>query len=149
MQVLLAPLPKQALIMKKVQKSDYKSNKNPDTDIINSGCFNIEFFRVNHSIPEAMGLAVHTPKWLIVHTGDFKIDFTPAVDKVADIAKIARIWQEWVKLLLSDSTNATKPGRTISEKQIWDTLEIIIKDSKSRLIIATFSSLIWRISQKW
>lgn len=120
---------------------------NPDVDIIKLWAFSIEFFRVNHSIPEAMWLAVHTPKWLIVHTWDFKIDFTPAVDKVADIAKIARIWQEWVKLFFSDSTNSTKPWRTPSEKQIWDAMEWVIKSSNSRLIVATFSSLIWRIAQ--
>jgi ribonuclease J len=119
----------------------------PDKDIVKAGVFTVEFFRVNHSIPEAVWLAIHTPKWLIVHTWDFKIDYTPALDKVADLAKIARIWQEWVKILFSDSTNATKPWRTPSEQQIGETLEQIIKESKSRLIIATFSSLIWRISQ--
>lgn len=120
---------------------------NPDTDIVKLWCFSVEFFRVNHSIPEPVWLAVHTPKGLIVHTWDFKIDYTPAIDKVADLAKMARIWQEWVKLLFSDSTNATKPWRSPSEKQIWDSLEKVIKDSKSRLVIATFSSLIWRIVQ--
>ncbi len=119
----------------------------PDKDVVKVWCYTVEFFRVNHSIPEAVGLAIHTPKWLIVHTWDFKIDYTPALDKVADLAKIARIWQEWVKLLFSDSTNATIPWRTPSEQQIWETLEQIIKESKTRLIIATFSSLIWRISQ--
>ena len=119
----------------------------PDKDIVKAGVFTVEFFRVNHSIPEAVWLAIHTPKWLIVHTWDFKIDYTPALDKVADLAKIARIWQEWVKILFSDSTNATKPWRTPSEQQIGETLEQIIKESKSRLIIATFSSLIWRIAQ--
>ena len=119
----------------------------PDKDIVKAWCYTVEFFRVNHSIPEAIGLAIHTPKGLIVHTWDFKIDYTPALDKVADLAKIARIGQEGVKIMFSDSTNATKPWRTPSEKQIWETLEQIIKESKSRLIIATFSSLIGRIAQ--
>lgn len=120
---------------------------NPDIDIISLWCYNIEFFRVNHSIPEPIWIALHTPKWLIVHTWDFKIDFTPAIDKPADLAKISRIGQEWVKLLFSDSTNANKPGRTPSEKKIGEELEKVIKDSNSRLIVATFSSLIWRIAQ--
>lgn len=129
-----------------IKKFKYKL-VNPDIDIINLWCFNIEFFRVNHSIPEPMWLAIHTPKWLIVHTWDFKIDFTPAIDKPADLWKISRIWQEWVKLMFSDSTNSWKPWRTPSEKQIWESIENVIKSSDSRLIIATFSSLIWRISQ--
>ncbi len=120
---------------------------NPDVDILKLGVFTIEFFRVNHSIPEAMGMAIHTPKWLVVHTGDFKIDFTPAVDLPADLAKIARTGSEGVKLLFADSTNATKPGRTPSEKQIWESLEKIIKEVNGRLIIATFSSLVGRIKQ--
>jgi len=119
----------------------------PDVDILKLWVFTIEFFRVNHSIPEAMGMAIHTPKGLVVHTWDFKIDFTPAVDKPADLAKIARIGSEWVKLLFADSTNATRPGRTPSEKQIGESLEKIIKEADGRLIIATFSSLIWRIKQ--
>ncbi len=120
---------------------------NPDIDILSLWVFNVEFFRVNHSIPEPMGLSIYTPKWLVVHTWDFKIDFTPAIDKTADLAKIARIWQEWVKVLMSDSTNATKPWKSPSELQVWQSLEQIIKNSNSRLIIATFSSLIWRIAQ--
>lgn len=120
---------------------------NPDVNILSLWCFTVEFFRVNHSIPEAMWLSINTPKWLLVTTWDFKIDYTPAVDKVADLAKIARIWQEWVKLFFSDSTNALKPWSPPSEKQIWESLWSVIEHSKSRLIIATYSSLIWRLSQ--
>ncbi|MEF2175762.1 MAG: ribonuclease J [Candidatus Absconditabacteria bacterium] len=120
---------------------------NPDVNILSLGCFTVEFFRVNHSIPEAMGLSINTPKGLLVTTGDFKIDYTPAVDKVADLAKIARIGQEGVKLFFSDSTNALKPGSPPSEKQIGESLGSVIEHSKSRLIIATYSSLIGRLSQ--
>ena len=119
----------------------------PEVDIIKLGQFSIEFFWVNHSIPESMWLAIHTPKGLMLHTWDFKIDFTPAVDKPADLAKIARIWKEGVRLMFSDSTNAGRPWRTPSEKSIWESLEQVIKESDSRLIIATFSSLIWRLKQ--
>ena len=120
---------------------------NPDTDLIKLWVFTTEFFRVNHNIPETMWLAMHSPKWLIVFTWDFKIDFTPAIDKPADIAKIARLWQEWVKVLLCESTNAIKPGRTPSEKTIWDNLEMLIREAKWRLIVATFASNVWRIIQ--
>lgn len=119
----------------------------PDVDIIKLGCFTAEFFRVNHNIPESMGIAIHTPKGLMVTTGDYKIDFTPAIDKPADLAKIARIGQEGVKIMFGESTNATKPGRTPSEKGIGDTLETIIKAANTRLIIATFASNVGRLIQ--
>ncbi len=120
---------------------------NPDTDVLKFGCYTVEFFHVNHNIPESMGMSIHTPKWLIVTTGDFKIDFTPAIDKPADLAKIARIWQEGVKLLMCESTNAIKPGRTISEKAIGDTIDALVKETNSRLIVATFASNVGRVIQ--
>lgn len=140
-------LTKKSLEEKKIVNKCNINIINPDIDLIKLWCFTIEFFRVNHSIPEAVWLNIHTPKWNIVHSWDFKIDFTPAVDKPADLAKIARIWQEGVLLFFSDSTNAHRPGTTPSEKNIWESLENSIKNVKWRLIIATFSSLIWRIKQ--
>ena len=113
---------------------------NPDLDILKLGCFTIESFRVNHNIPESLGFSIHTPKGLVVTPGDYKIDFTPAIDKPADMAKIARIGQEGVRLMLGESTNAMKPGRTLSEMVIGQNLDSIIKHSKGRLIIATFAS---------
>ena len=120
---------------------------NPDLDILKLGCFTIESFRVNHNIPESLGFSIHTPKGLVVTPGDYKIDFTPAIDKPADMAKIARIGQEGVRLMLGESTNAMKPGRTLSEMVIGQNLDGIIKHAKGRLIIATFASNVGRLIQ--
>ena len=110
--------------------------------------FKVEFFRQNHSIPDSTWVYIESPNAKIIHTWDFKIDFTPAVDKPADLARIWRIWNRWINLLLSDSTNATKKWFTKSEKEIWESLDHLIeKHRKWRMIIATFSSLIWRIQQ--
>ena len=120
---------------------------NPDIDIIKLGVFTIEFVHVNHNIPETMAIAIHTPKWLIFNTADFKVDFTPAIDKPADLNKIARIWNEWVKLYIWDSLNSwsTKPAK--SEKEIWENLEKVVKNISWRVIVATFASNVGRIMQ--
>ncbi len=138
---------RKSLEEKKILKQATLNVIDPDIDLVKMGVFTIEFFRVNHSIPDAVWLNIHTPKGNILHTWDFKIDFTPAVDKPADLAKIARIWQEGVLLMFSDSTNATRVWRTPSESVIWEALDKEIKETKWRLIIATFASLIWRIAQ--
>lgn len=119
----------------------------PDTDILKFGAFTVESFRVNHNVPESIGFAVHTPKGLVVTAGDYKIDFSPAIDKPADMAKIARIGQEGVRLFLGESTNAMKPGRTISERVIGINLDAAIKAAPGRLVIATFASNIGRVIQ--
>lgn len=118
-----------------------------DKKIIDLGNFKVENFHVNHNIPDSIGLAIHTPVGIIVHTCDFKFDFTPIGDKPADIARIAQIGAEGVKVLLSDSTNAENPGHSISEKTIMENLEEIFKVAKGKIIAATFSSLIMRIQQ--
>jgi len=117
------------------------------TDKIKLGCFKIEFFHVNHNIPDGLGLVIDTPVGRIVHTGDFKFDHTPIGDEPADISRITQIANKGVDVLMSDSTGAEKPGRSISEKDIQDNLEIIFKESKGRIIISTFASLISRIQQ--
>jgi ribonuclease J len=109
--------------------------------------FEIDFFRVNHSIPDAYGLHIKTPNGSMVHTGDFKFDFTPADGVASDIAKISRIGKQGVTALFSDSTNATKPGHTISEKVVGNNLNKSIENAEGRIIIASFSSLIGRIQQ--
>lgn len=119
----------------------------PDTDIIKLGCFTIEFVRVNHNIPETMAQAIYTPKWVIFNSSDFKFDHTPAIDKPADLAKIARIWTEWVKLYIWDSLWCQKQGRAISEQEVGKVLERIVKDTDSRIIVATFASNVWRVIQ--
>ena len=140
------------LIKRNLNEQDQKKMKykiiNPDIDIIKLWQFLVEPFRVNHSIPESMWYAIHTPKGNIVHSWDFKIDFIPAIDKPADLGKISRIWQEWVKLYLWESTNARTPWHTPSEKLIWENLEQVIKNHPNqRMIISTFASNIWRLIQ--
>ncbi len=139
------------LIRKSLDEKDNKQLKykilDPDMDILKLGVFTVEIFRVNHSIPESLGFSIYTPKGLIVHAWDYKIDHTPSIDKPADIGKISRIGQEGVRIFLWESTNANKPGHSISEKVIGDALDSIIRDCKSRMIISTFASNIGRIIQ--
>ncbi len=116
-------------------------------DKIKLGCFEIEFFRVNHNIPDGVGLAISTPEGLIVHTGDFKFDHSPIGDEPADISKIAQIGSRGVLALLSDSTNAEAPGYSISEKTIQDNLELIFQSAPGRIIIGTFASLLSRVQE--
>lgn len=131
---------------KTVNRLKYKI-VNPDTDLVKLGCFEIEFIRVNHNIPETFALSINTPKWVIFTSADFKIDHSPAIDKPADLAKIARIGTEWVKLYIGDSLGSDKPGRSRSEKIIWESLDELIKNAKGRLIIAVFASNVGRVIQ--
>jgi len=120
---------------------------NPEIDIVKLGCFTVEFVHVNHNIPETMAMAIHTPKGLIFNTADFKVDFTPAIDKPADLTKIARIGNEWVKLYIWDSLGSGSRWVPKSEKEIWDNLEKTIKNIDGRIIVATFASNVGRIVQ--
>ncbi|PIP26639.1 MAG: ribonuclease J [Candidatus Moranbacteria bacterium CG_4_9_14_3_um_filter_40_7] len=114
-------------------------------DRLRLGIFNIEFFHVNHTIPDAVGLAIGTPVGTIIHTGDFKFDHSPISDAPADIAKIARLGSENVLALMSDSTDSKTPGYSLSESRIAETLDEIFQHTEGRLIIATFAALISRI----
>lgn len=120
---------------------------NPEKDELKLGCFKASFFRINHSIPDGVGIVLDSPQGKVVHTGDFKFDYTPADGVQSDYSKIAALSGQNIIALLSDSTNATKPGHTVSEKNIGDTLDGIIENTKGRVIIASFSSLIGRIQQ--
>lgn len=113
------------------------------------GKFDVEFFRVNHSVPDCAGVYIESPGGTkIVHTWDFKIDFTPAIDEPADLDRIAEIGERWVSLLMSDSTGSIRKGFSMSEKNVWEELEKIVSNHhKGRLIIATFSSWISRVQQ--
>lgn len=111
------------------------------------GNFLVDWFRVNHSIPDGLGIILRTPAGTVAHTGDFKFDYTPVFQHPADYAKIASLGSQNVVALFSDSTNALKPGTTTSEKKIGETLDDIIKNAKGRIIIAAFASLIGRIQQ--
>jgi len=111
------------------------------------GKFKIEFFPVCHSIPDAVGLIIYTPVGTIVHSGDFKIDYTPVSGKPTDLSRLAQLGAQGVLLLLSDSTYAELPGYTPSEKVVGETLDHIMADAPGRVIVTTFSSLVSRIQQ--
>jgi len=111
------------------------------------GKFTIEFFPVCHSIPDAVGLIIHTPLGIIVHSGDFKIDYTPVSGKPTDLSRLAQLGAQGVLLLLSDSTYAELPGYTPSERVVGETLDRIMANAPGRVIVTTFSSLISRIQQ--
>ena len=114
---------------------------------IKLGKFQVEFFRVCHSIPDAMGLAIETPVGTIIHSGDFKLDHTPVDGKATDLAQLATYGSREVLLLLSDSTYAEVPGYTPSEQVVGEALDRAIGDAPGRVLVATFASLISRIQQ--
>jgi len=114
---------------------------------ITLGRFTIEFFSVCHSIPDSVGLVIHTPVGTVVHSGDFKIDYTPAVSEATNLNQLASLGAKGVLLLLSDSTYAELPGYTPSEKVVSDTLDRIVSEAEGRVIITTFASLISRVQQ--
>jgi ribonuclease J len=116
-------------------------------DVLDLGSFRVEFFRVCHSIPDGVGLAVETPLGLVVHSGDFKFDHSPVDGRLTDFAKLAELGGRGVLVLLSDSTNAETPGYTHSEQEIGETFERIFSAAKGRVIVATFASNISRIQQ--
>ena len=114
---------------------------------ITLGRFTIEFFSVCHSIPDSVGLVIHTPVGTVVHSGDFKIDYTPAISEATNLNQLASLGAKGVLLLLSDSTYAELPGYTPSEKVVSDTLDRIVSEAEGRVIITTFASLISRVQQ--
>lgn len=115
---------------------------------INLGCFRIEFIRSNHSIADSSGLAIYTPAGILVHTGDFKVDFTPVFGETIDLQRYAELGKKGVLALMADSTNVERPGFTPSEKKVGKTFDILFNENKnSRLIIATFASNVDRVQQ--
>jgi len=114
---------------------------------ITLGQFTIEFFSVCHSIPDSVGLVVHTPLGTVVHSGDFKIDYTPTLCEATNFSQLAKLGAKGVLLLLSDSTYAELPGYTPSERVVSDTLDRIVGEAEGRVIVTTFASLISRVQQ--
>ena len=112
------------------------------------GCMAVEFIRVNHSIPDSVGMAIHTPAGVLIHTGDFKVDYTPIEGQVIDLARFAELGSKGVLALMSDSTNSERPGYTMSERKVGESFEkLFTKAEGKRIIIATFASNIHRIQQ--
>ena len=145
---IYAPAQAKALIDKKLEEKNIKYNNmiiyNESTNI-KTKYFNIEFFRTTHSIPDSHGIAIHSPNGTIVMTGDFKIDLTP-IGPMSNIHKMARIGERGVKLLMSDSTNATVKGSSLSESVVDENLSEIFENEKNnRIILATFASNIYRL----
>jgi ribonuclease J len=131
---------------------EHKLHNNPlrslePGDELQIGPFTVLPFRVGHSIPDAMGIALRTPAGTIVHTGDFKFDHTPVDGKMSDFAILARLGEEGVTCLLSDSTRAENPGYTPSERTVGEAFREIIEPLEGRVIVATFASNIARIQQ--
>nr|MBO2493250.1 ribonuclease J [Clostridia bacterium] len=116
-------------------------------DILKLGAFTVEFIKTSHSIADSVALAIHTPVGVVVHTSDFKIDYTPIDGQVIDLAKFALLGKKGVLALLADSTNVERPGYTMSEKTVGQTFESIFADAPGRIIVATFASNIHRIQQ--
>lgn len=117
-------------------------------DVLKFGAFTVEFIHTNHSIPDAVAIALRTPVGTVFHTGDFKIDATPIHSEMIDLARISEIGKEGVLLMMSDSTNATRPGFTMSESTVGYSFENLFKKAgNKRILIATFSSNIHRIQQ--
>jgi ribonuclease J len=111
------------------------------------GSFNIDFIRVSHSIPDSVGLAIHTPLGTIVHTGDFKLDHTPVISEVLDIQKFAELGKEGVLCLMSDSTNVENPGFTMSERRVGEMFDAVFQNAKERILLASFASNVHRVQQ--
>jgi ribonuclease J len=128
-------------------RSSIQLNVLPSNGKVKLGCFEVEFFPVCHSIPDAVGLIIRTPLGVVVHSGDFKIDHTPVDGKPTDMARLAQIGTEGVLLLMADSTYAETPGYTPSERVVGENLDRVMGQASARIIVTTFSSLISRIQQ--
>ncbi|SFH47496.1 ribonuclease J [Tindallia magadiensis] len=116
-------------------------------DMFQLGAFNIEFIRSSHSIPDACAIAVHTSEGIILHTGDFRIDYSTVDGEMIDLHRLGELGKQGVLVMLADSTNAERPGTTMSESKIGVALENAFMNTKSRIIVATFASHIHRLQQ--
>lgn len=116
-------------------------------DTIKLGMFSVEIIRSNHSIADAVALAIHTPLGVLVHTGDFKIDSTPIEGEMIDLTRFGELGKRGVLALMSDSTNAERSGFTMSERIVGRTFETLFKSTKQRIIVATFASNVHRVQQ--
>lgn len=130
-------------MLKKVKRKVVKYGQN-----INLGAFHVEFIRTNHSIQDAAALAIYSPAGIVVHTGDFKVDYTPVYGDAIDLQRFGEIGKKGVLALMCDSTNAERPGFTMSERTVGKTFDNIFGDHQNtRIIIATFASNVDRVQQ--
>lgn len=128
--------------------SEVTLNVSRPGQIVKMGCMAVEFIRVNHSIPDACGFAIHTPAGVVVHTGDFKVDYTPIEGGIIDLARFGELGSKGVLALMSDSTNSERAGYTQTERTVGKAFDKLFEDADGkRIIIATFSSNIHRIQQ--
>lgn len=116
-------------------------------DIVDAGKMQVEFIRSSHSIPDSCMLAIHSPAGVVLHTGDFKVDYTPIDGQMMDLARIAELGSEGVLAMLSDSTNAERKGFTLSEKSIGPIFDNLFEGCKKRIVVATFASNVHRVQQ--
>ena len=114
---------------------------------INFGNIKVEFIRSSHSIPDSVMLAIHTPVGVVLHTGDFKVDFTPIDDKIMNLGRIAELGNKGILALMSDSTNSERKGYTMSERTIGDVFDRLFQNNKKRIVVATFASNVHRVQQ--
>ncbi|NMB92421.1 MAG: ribonuclease J [Parcubacteria group bacterium] len=150
--IYAAPLSKGIILKRQEDFSHLKKLhiellENHKNKIVHLGPFALETFHLNHNIPDTLGLVIRTPVGNIFYTTDFKFDFHPIADEPADLSRIAHLASKGVSLLMSDSTGAENPGHSISEKTIMENLDKIFAQAPSRIILATFSSLISRLQQ--
>ena len=116
-------------------------------DIIKLSSVSVEFIKTNHSIADSVAIAIHTPLGVVLHTGDFKIDYTPIDGEMMDFARLAEIGRKGVLVMMADSTNVEKPGYTMTEKVVGETFDRLFGKASGRIIVATFASNVHRIQQ--
>ena len=114
---------------------------------INFGNIKVEFIRSSHSIPDSVMLGIHTPVGTILHTGDFKVDYTPIDDQVMDFGRIAELGNKGILALMSDSTNSERKGYTMSESTVGDVFDRLFQNNRKRIVVATFASNVHRVQQ--
>ena len=116
-------------------------------DIIKLDSVSVEFIKVNHSIADAVAIAIHTPLGVVLHTGDFKVDYTPIDGEMMDFGRIAELGRKGVLVMMADSTNVERPGYTMTERVVGETFLRLFNKAKGRIIVATFASNVHRIQQ--
>ena len=124
-----------------------KLNEVKAGDEVKLGCFKVELIRTNHSIPDSVAFAIKTPVGTVIHTGDFKIDSTPIHGEMMDLTRLGELGKKGVLALICDSTNAERPGMTMSERKVGAALDDIFRDNDKRIIVATFASNVHRVQQ--